>query len=108
MSMSFNDWAEKISHWRQMKGFYTPDNIDNTSDRDLMLGKLMLVVSELAEAAEAVRKANLANFKEEIADTFIRLLDICGTMKIDIEDEIRKKMAINEGRPYRHNTKVSL
>ena len=36
---------------------------------------LMLIVSELAEAMEAYRIQDHENFKEEIADTFIRLLD---------------------------------
>ena len=62
----------------------------------------MLVVTEISEAAEAVRLQNDANFREELADTFIRLLDITGTMNIDIEKEIVNKMHINEGRPLRH------
>lgn len=62
----------------------------------------MLVVTELAEAAEAVRHSDQKNFEEEIADTFIRLLDICGTCKIDIDKAIADKMEYNEGRPIRH------
>jgi len=63
---------------------------------------LMLVVTELAEAMESHRKQEDANFREEIADTFIRLFDLCGGLKIDIEAEIAKKTKKNLTRPYKH------
>ena len=56
---------------------------------------LMLCVSELSEALEADRKGNEENFREEIADTFIRLGDMCSALDIDIEKEIIKKMKYN-------------
>ena len=67
--------------------------------------KLMLVVTELSEAMEAYRHEDIKNFKEEIADTFIRLCDICGSVNIDIEREIRTKMEVNKKRPYLHGKK---
>jgi NTP pyrophosphatase (non-canonical NTP hydrolase) len=63
---------------------------------------LMLIVTELAEAMEAHRVQNTENFKEEIADAFIRLFDLCGGLKIDIEQEIIKKAEKNLKRPYKH------
>ena len=63
---------------------------------------LMLIVTELAEAMEAYRIQDDANFREEIADAFIRLLDLCGGLKIDIEEEIFKKSLKNKNRPYKH------
>ncbi len=63
---------------------------------------LMLIVTELAEAMEAHRHQDDANFKEELADTFIRLLDLCGGLKIDIEEEIAQKCERNKKRPYKH------
>jgi NTP pyrophosphatase (non-canonical NTP hydrolase) len=62
----------------------------------------MLIVTELAEAMEAHRKQDDANFKEELADTFIRLLDLCGGLNIDIEKEIYEKSMRNKKRPYKH------
>jgi len=64
---------------------------------------LMLIVSELGEALEGLRKGDRKNFEEEIADTFIRLGDLCGGRDIDIEKIILKKMAKNKKRPYKHN-----
>jgi NTP pyrophosphatase (non-canonical NTP hydrolase) len=43
------------------------------------------------------------NFSDEIADTLIRIFDLCGALKIPIEGCIRAKMAYNEMRPYKHN-----
>lgn len=72
-------------------------------DTERNLGEaLMLIVTELAEGMEAYRRQDDANFREELADTFIRLLDLCGGLKIDIEGEIAKKYEKNKGRPYKH------
>jgi len=76
------------------KGFW--DNERNIGEA------LMLVVTELAEAMEGHRVNDKANFKEEIADAFIRLFDLCGGLGIDIEEEIAKKSMKNKGRPYKH------
>ncbi len=62
----------------------------------------MLIVTELAEAMESHRVQNDENFKEEIADTFIRLFDLCGGLNIDIQKEIEKKAKKNKSRPYKH------
>ena len=63
---------------------------------------LMLVVTELAEGMEAYRKQDQDNFREELADTFIRLFDLCGGLGIDIQAEIMKKCDKNKLRPYKH------
>lgn len=123
-SDDLNSIAESIADWRARKGF-------NTHWRNCP-EKLMLVVTELGEAMEAYRhltdqtlsllhsgaisgemglyagdldsgqRAIAENFAEEIADTFIRLLDMTGSLGIDISDSIARKMAKNEKRPYRH------
>jgi len=67
--------------------------------------KLMLIVTELAEACEADRHGDREGFNEEIADTFIRLGDLCGYLELDIEEEINKKHNKNKHRPYRHDKK---
>lgn len=72
-------------------------------DKERNIGEaLMLVVTELAEAMEGYRHQDQANFREEIADAFIRLFDLCGGLGIDIEEEIARKSKINKGRPYKH------
>lgn len=64
--------------------------------------RLMLINCEVAEAVEGLRKNDMENFKEEIADIFIRLGDLCGSLNINIEEEIIKKMKKNKERPYKH------
>ena len=97
---SINDIAKRIVTWRISQGFMTT--------KENMLGKLMLVVTECAEAAEDVRNENWDHFGEEIADAMIRLMDIRHTLGYDLNHEIERKMAINEGRPYMHGTKSTL
>jgi NTP pyrophosphatase (non-canonical NTP hydrolase) len=72
-------------------------------DKERNVGEaLMLIVTELAEAMEAHRKQDKENFDEELADTFIRLFDLCGGLGIDIEAQIMKKCEKNKTRPYKH------
>lgn len=65
-------------------------------------GRLMLIVTELAEACEADRHGDRDNLAEELADVAIRLGDLCGGLGIDLEQAVLDKMAINEGRPVLH------
>jgi len=71
---------------------------------------LMLCVTELAEACEALRKGNLQKdkvwrkdtFEDELCDTTIRIFDLCESENIDLEWQIEKKLAYNRKRPKRH------
>lgn len=96
----------------------------------------MLVVSELSEGLEALRKEHKSNpdtvsslynsyleepysmdaetfktefqnhvknsFEDEIADTVIRLFDLCGGLGIDLETHILLKINYNKLRGYKH------
>ena len=98
--------AKVVAHDVKAKGFTT--NWRNVPE------KLMLVVTELSEAMEAYRclkmvgvlrgpvRDSTGDFEEEIADTFIRLLDLCGALDIDIEKAIQAKLIKNRGRPQKH------
>lgn len=82
---------------------------------------LMLIVSELAEAMEGIRK-NLMDDKLphrkmvdiELADTVIRIADYCGARKIDLGSAIVEKMEFNrtrddhkiENRRHEHGKKI--
>lgn len=68
--------------------------------------KLMLIVSEIAEAMEGHRKG-LADDKlphrpmieVELADAAIRIFDLAGALGFDLGDAIAEKMAFNADRP---------
>lgn len=74
---------------------------------------LMLIVSELAEALEALRCGNPpdeklpqhSNFVVEIADAFIRILNYAGEKNLDLGQAVIDKMKYNESRPYKHGKK---
>ena len=91
---SLNELAQLCHSIAKEKGFW---------DEERNIGEaLMLVVTELAEAMEGYRHQDDANFREELADAFIRLLDLCGGLNIDIENEIYQKSIVNKKRPYKH------
>jgi NTP pyrophosphatase (non-canonical NTP hydrolase) len=63
---------------------------------------LMLCTSELAEAMEGHRKdlqddklPHRKMFEVELADTIIRVFDICAGLGLDIDGAYREKMAFN-------------
>lgn len=123
-----NTLCLEIKAWREEKHFDT--NWLNVPE------KLMLVVTELAEAMEEYRhlpdwiltlledpdgrgwieklaetdeskdkgaaQGRLEMFEEEVADTLIRLFDLCGSLNIDIEKAVHDKMLRNEKRPPLH------
>jgi len=91
---TLSEYCEICHFIAKEKGFW---------DKERNIGEaLMLVVTELAEAMEGYRHQDQDNFKEELADAFIRLMDLCGGLKIDIEKEIAKKTMKNKQRPYKH------
>lgn len=67
-----------------------------------MSQKLMLIVSELSEALEAMRENDTANFKKELADVVIRTGDTAGGYDIDLHMEVIQKMSENSKRPPKH------
>jgi NTP pyrophosphatase (non-canonical NTP hydrolase) len=94
--LRINEYARFISRWREGKGFVT--------SWENMPMKLLLVVSEVSEATEDYRHDNREHFAEEMADCFIRLMDITDALGIDIEAEIVRKMEKNAARPWAHGT----
>ena len=63
---------------------------------------LILTIGEISESVEGLRKGDADNFKEELADVYIRLSDLVGGLEIDIETEIKKKMDKNKTREKMH------
>lgn len=118
-SGSLNFMAKEIAKWSVGKGWIT--------DWRNVPEKLMLAVTELAEAMEWYRHFSqedfveleqgrkdvssergstaLVGFRQEIADAVIRLLNLSASLGINIEGEIAAKMEINEKRPHKHGGK---
>jgi len=99
MGKSVNEWIETCHQSAKEKGFW---------EKDRNVGEmLMLVVSELGEAIEAHRHGDMGlerkdTFEDELADTAIRLFDMCGGLGIDLEKQIEWKMGFNATRAQKH------
>jgi NTP pyrophosphatase (non-canonical NTP hydrolase) len=66
---------------------------------------LLRIQSEVSEASEAIRDNDVKGFAEELADIFIRLVNLCEVWKINLEEEVIKKHMKNLNRPFLHGRK---
>jgi NTP pyrophosphatase (non-canonical NTP hydrolase) len=119
--MNLTRLSESIHADNVAKGFY--DDLEGKDLDLIVIQRLFLCITELTEAGEALRKKRLdltlhpefnpdkayvfeANYKDkfqdELGDTMIRLLDLCGYLKIDINEWIQCKLAYNRTREYKH------
>jgi len=98
----WNDWYEIKGSKKYKAVHIETQEADMNLTNNAISTRLMLIVGEVAEAQEALRKDDTENFAEELADVAIRLFDLCGGLKIDLEIEIKKKMEKNSSRPYKH------
>ena len=91
------------------KGFWYAGQLTNIPE------KLCLIHSELSEALEDYRINNMEShynpdgkpvgFPTELADAFIRLLDLAEFLGIDLMNEAVNKHLYNINRPYKHGNK---
>lgn len=119
VSPSINELVEQCHSNAVKKGFWDDvqeiqqlsKTLDKTTTDLLALNsvatRLALIQSEVSEALEAVRNDDEDNFFEELADICIRVFDLAGHFKeqLDLEDEILVKMEKNKNRPYKHGKK---
>jgi hypothetical protein len=75
--------------------------------------KLMLMVSELAEALDTLRDHGVdgvvngsGNFGEELADTHIRLWALEDLLGVHSGRQVAAKMERNESRPHKHGRQL--
>lgn len=99
--MNLNDYAEQC-HEDSHKWWY--DEAGNRVERDKGT-LLMLMVSELAETMEGVRKGipddhlpHRSMEEVELADTLIRIFDYAGAYGLDIQAAYDEKRAYNAQR----------
>lgn len=98
----------QLEHWKVMDSHGFHDDFD-------VCEKLLLVVTEVAEATEEVRDGNMATYfseggkpegyPSELADVVLRVMDMAQQGGIDLAAEIRQKIAYNKTRPFKHGRK---
>jgi NTP pyrophosphatase (non-canonical NTP hydrolase) len=103
----FDDLAEEIHKNAVNKGFW-----DKTVDPIFIAKQMMMIVSEVSEAMEAVRKDMDADqISDEFADIIIRTLDLyagiaeAGYVKKSLDYAIKEKMERNTHRPKKHGVR---
>jgi NTP pyrophosphatase (non-canonical NTP hydrolase) len=105
----FREDADNANYLRELPrrlnlGIEDKAMLEGIADRIDVLNnvcKLMLMVSELAEAMTALRKSE-DGYGEELADVVIRVMANAHQNKIPLGDEIVRKIDKNSGRPHKH------
>ena len=93
-------YDDAVAHglWDKYKYYPATDCVDFIRDE----------VNELEYAAMNWRNGYNENsefyseFCQELADVIIMCLSVAGKLGIDIDAEVRRKMEINKGRPWKH------
>jgi len=103
----FDEIAEEIHKNAVDKGFW-----DKTVDPIFIAKQMMMIVSEVSEAMEALRKdMHPDEISDEFADIIIRTLDLyagmveAGYVTKSIDYAIKEKMEKNSNRPQKHGVR---
>lgn len=99
----FHDMEQRVL--RKMKNLEFDDEEIEAVRLAFMSQSLVLITTEIGESIQELRKGNNEKFREEIADIIIRAGDFAGSNDIDLEMEVKRKMAINKSRPKMHERK---
>lgn len=108
--MSMQEIGEEVHQIAVEKGFW-----DEEVDANFVLAKLALINSEVSEVLEAYRKQKGgAAIAEEMADIFIRLIDLWKGMQdhgiispgLDFDLAVAMKIGINAERPRKHGNLI--
>lgn len=105
-------WADSITdlmdntHFANQHWWIDQQTGERTNAMLVVPTKLMLIVSELAEAMEGHRKSlqddklpHRSMLEVELADALIRLLDLAGALDLDLGGAYVEKMRYNAVRP---------
>ena len=103
----FDNLAINLHEVAVEKGFW-PEDVD-----DIFIAKqLMMIVSEVTEVMEAIRKdKGEEEITKEFADILIRTLDLyagvvdAGYTRLSLDQALREKVDFNKTRPKKHGVR---
>lgn len=112
--MHLNQIGKESLRTSAEKGFQTVDDDDwklsdppTVTECLLVPTKLMLIVTEAAEACEEFRKGHdLQAFGGELADIIIRVGQLGVGLGIDLDMAVSAKLAANRERPHQHGGRL--
>lgn len=116
--MNIKEWQQAVHQLALDKGWY--DGTIRTVDYDLhpleIAGRLANVHGEISEALECLRDGEMDTWYGptgkpegigiELADTIIRIMDLCEAIGIDLEECMSIKHEYNKTRSHRHGGKA--
>lgn len=102
-SVTLNDYADVCHHIAKETGWWT--NLDGTPKERNKGELLLLIITEICEAAEGLRKDLMDDklpkrkmVEVELADALIRIFDFAGGYGLDLEGALREKLSYNKSR----------
>lgn len=111
---TIRQWQREVHRLAREKGWWPDEAAPVTTEA--ILAKLALVHSEVSEATESARVAELEmHIKDgkpegmavELADAVIRIMDLCGALDLDLQGAIETKHEFNATRSHRHGGKLA-
>jgi NTP pyrophosphatase (non-canonical NTP hydrolase) len=103
--MNLTQWRDTVHASTTAAGWWDVDWNDAVSSANFCAAKIALLHSEVSEMLEGVRKGlpddhlpHRSMTEVEAADVFIRLIDLCGALNLDIEGAVAEKLAYNQKR----------
>lgn len=103
--LSLNELRDEVYEDAVKHGLYDDKLYNRTHPFGLMWvcrNLALRIKSELRELIEATYQQTIEHFTEELADIIILCLSVAGHLGIDIDAAVRRKIAYNKTRPWKH------